>query len=390
MARRNILLVVENETVPNDTRVMWQARTLAALGHDVRIIAPTRPGLARKEHIDGVEVRRVRFPDEPRIGRHLVEYALGILRIGLAVEMANRRRPVDVIVTASPPDLLTLTGGLRRLRGCRLVFDHHDLSPELWIAQGGQAGGRVHRALLVAERYAVRMSDHVVSVNETYRDLLVSRTDAALEDVTVVMNGVGPAFHEGDHRLPVEAWPWETTVGYVASMAPQAGVEGAVQALKVAVDRGLDIGLVLAGDGPSAANAAALADSLGLAGRVEFLGRVPYEEVSGLLRSVDVGISPDAINPFTDASTMVKTLEYVAAGLPIVSNDLRETRRVCGEAAVYSERPDRLGDTLVALVQNPEQMAACAAAARDRAPGLGREQWIEPMLAALDLSPVVG
>jgi hypothetical protein len=53
------------------------------------------------------------------------------------------------------------------------------------------------------------------------------------------------------------------------------------------------------------------------------------------LSSADLGLSPDPKNAFNDICTMVKALEYMAFGLPVISFDLKETRVSTGEAAVY-------------------------------------------------------
>jgi hypothetical protein len=44
-----------------------------------------------------------------------------------------------------------------------------------------------------------------------------------------------------------------------------------------------------------------------------------------VLSTADIGLSPDPKNPFNDLSTMNKSMEYMAFGLPAVAFDLRET-----------------------------------------------------------------
>ena len=79
----------------------------------------------------------------------------------------------------------------------------------------------------------------------------------------------------------------------------------------------------------------ALRDELGLQDYLELPGRVPDETVIDVLSTADVGLSPDPKNPLNDVSTMNKTLEYMAFGLPVVAFDLKETRVSAGEAAIY-------------------------------------------------------
>ncbi len=73
---------------------------------------------------------------------------------------------------------------------------------------------------------------------------------------------------------------------------------------------------------------------------VTFTGRIPDADVSAILSTADVGISPDPKNPLNDLSTMNKTMEYMAFALPVVAFDLRETRVSAGDAAVYATPND--------------------------------------------------
>jgi glycosyltransferase involved in cell wall biosynthesis len=76
---------------------------------------------------------------------------------------------------------------------------------------------------------------------------------------------------------------------------------------------------------------------------VEFTGRAPDELVARILSTADIGLSPDPKNPLNDVSTMNKTMEYMAFGLPTVAFDLRETRVSAGDAAVYAT-PNEVDD----------------------------------------------
>ncbi len=59
---------------------------------------------------------------------------------------------------------------------------------------------------------------------------------------------------------------------------------------------------------------------------VRWVGSVPFEELPRYLKSVDVGITPYADTAFNRASFPLKTLEYLAAGKPVVSTDLPAVR----------------------------------------------------------------
>lgn len=87
----------------------------------------------------------------------------------------------------------------------------------------------------------------------------------------------------------------------------------------------LDVSLVLIGPVPPLANAHWL-DELRRRENVVWMGPQPFEALPGLLAQADVGLVPYADTPFNQASFPLKTVEYLAAGLPVVATDLAAIR----------------------------------------------------------------
>jgi glycosyltransferase involved in cell wall biosynthesis len=139
---------------------------------------------------------------------------------------------------------------------------------------------------------------------------------------------------------------------YIGVMGPQDGVDIVVRAAAIVVHElhRDDIAFTLIGSGDCFDDLVALRDQLGLAGHVEFTGRVPDELVARIMSTADVGLSPDPKNPLNDVSTMNKTMEYMAFELPVVAFDLHETRVSAGDAAVYAE-PNDVHDYAAAIVK---------------------------------------
>jgi glycosyltransferase involved in cell wall biosynthesis len=125
-------------------------------------------------------------------------------------------------------------------------------------------------------------------------------------------------------------------------MGPQDGVDLAVRAAAYVVHdlKRTDVSFTFMGSGDSYHDLVALRDELGLTDYLELPGRVPDETVLDVLSTADVGLSPDPKNPLNDLSTMNKTMEYMAFGLPVVAYDLKETRVSAADAAVYIESGD--------------------------------------------------
>ena len=70
-------------------------------------------------------------------------------------------------------------------------------------------------------------------------------------------------------------------------------------------------------------------------------------------------MNPDPKNPFNDASSMNKILEYMALGKPIVQFDLKEGRRSAAEASHYAAPNDDsdLARKIVDLLDDPDERA---------------------------------
>jgi glycosyltransferase involved in cell wall biosynthesis len=69
---------------------------------------------------------------------------------------------------------------------------------------------------------------------------------------------------------------------------------------------------------------------LGLADSVEFIGRVPQDQMGGVYRAADLMVYPSLCESFGFA-----LLEAMGHGLPIVAADTAVSREICGQAALY-------------------------------------------------------
>lgn len=372
MSSFRVLILVQNEPLPQDRHVWNQCRALTRAGYEVTVICPRGQERHQEsfERLDGVSIHRYRARlADGGVAGYAIEYGSALWSMRRLARRLARERPFDVVHACSPPDFLLLSMLSLRRRGARFIFDHHDLTPELFATRFGRAGGLVHRVTMLAERVAFRLADVVLSVNDSYRKVALTRGRRQPEDVLVVRTGPDltrfvattpdPALKRGKQHL----------LSYVGVMGPQDGVDHAVGALALLHRRRQDWHAIFMGDGEVLDEMRALAHTLGIGEAVEFTGWVEHDTVSRVLSTSDVCLAPDPKNPLNDVSSMIKISEYMAMSRPIVSYDLRESRVGAAEAAVYAAANDKadFARRIDELLDDPERRALMAAAGRRRA-----------------------
>ena len=357
-----ILIIVQNLPVPFDRRVWLECQALTSAGYRVAVVCPKGKGDPGYEVIDGVEIHRYRpyAPGGSKLS-FVAEYAYSFLATAWHTLKARRNGRFAVIQACNPPDIFWPIALAFRLERTKFVFDHHDLCPELFLSRFEHPPALPFKGLLWLERRTFRTARHVISTNESYRQIAIERGGKSPSDVTVVRTGPnpdrlkrGPADEElkrGRKHL----------VAYIGVMGPQDGVDIAVRAAGIIVrEFGRDdIAFTLIGSGDSYDELVALRDELNLQGHVEFTGRAPDELVTKIMSTASAGLSPDPKNPLNDVSTMNKTMEYMAFELPVVAFDLRETRISAQDAAVYAT-PNDVHEYAKALVGLLDDEAARA------------------------------
>lgn len=165
------------------------------------------------------------------------------------------------------------------------------------------------------------------------------------ESITVVPHFYDEGFYrprEGPAELdePISAL-------YVGALQDIKGVETLVRALAVLRRNGHDVELRIAGRGPLESQLRELADDLGVANAITWLGYVDHDELPDLYRSSDVFVYPGVIDePFGRVM-----LEALATHTPIVSADVGSMDYIVGPAGTLFEPgdPGSLADALETL-----------------------------------------
>ncbi|MGZ8938582.1 MAG: glycosyltransferase family 4 protein [Limisphaerales bacterium] len=353
-----ILIVVENLPVPLDRRVWQESCALRDAGYEVVVICPQMRGYtAPEEKLDGIQIYRHWISEEASgVGGFIREYASALWGEWRLAWKAWRRHKFRLIHLCNPPDLLFLVGAPFKLFGVRIIYDIHDLWPEMFEAKFGKRG-LLYWFVRIAERLTYACANVAIATNESVRRValerggmkpskaFVVRTAPKIGNVNVTPN---PELKKGRTYL----------AGYIGVMGNADGVNHIIEAADHIVHKmgRRDIQFLLMGSGPEFDRLVQLRDSKGLGEFIDLPGRVTNEFLFSALKTIDLGVSGDPKNSYNDGCTMNKVLEYMAFGKPQVSFDLVETRASAQDAAVYVSEPsaEKLGEAIVATLENAE------------------------------------
>lgn len=307
------------------TRVLW-------VDPPVSVATPARYRHGQRRRI-GPALRQ----QDPRLSRLTPVAAPGLSRPGVRqttwplvraqIGWALRRLRVrpHAVVAASLDDVLGGWG--KDVRAVLYGTDDYVAGAELM--------GCSPLRLLRDERRALRRADVVVAVSPSLRD----RWAGMGADPVLIPNGVDVAAYARveDAPLPPDVDLPQPVAGLVGQLSARIDI-GLVEAVAAA-----GVSVLLVGPHDSTWEPQRFA-ALVARPNVAWVGRQPFDALPSYLRLMSVGITPYRDTAFNRASFPLKTLEYLAAGLPVVSTDLPALRwldtdlvRVAGEPGGFAK-----------------------------------------------------
>ena len=358
--KRKVLIIVENMTVPLDFRVWKQARSLRDAGYEVTTLSP-KVGAYQKayEFLDGVHIyRHPTAKEAARPLEYVWEYASALFWEILFSWWIYLRRGFHVIQGCNPPDDIFLVALPFKLLGVKYIFDHHDVNPELYFSKY-ERKDLFYKILAWLEKATFRTSDVVMSTNNSYREIAMTRGGIAKDDVFVVRNGVelnrfkpvppNPALKGGKRFL----------VGYVGNMSAQDGLDILIEvALHLKNIGRREVHFTCVGGGPGLASLRKLVVDKHVEDMMTFTGRIPDGELLEILSTADVCVNPDKPCSMNSMSTMIKIMEYMALGKPIVQFEGTEGRFSAQDSSLYSDGDNQVVDfseKILWLLDHPDE-----------------------------------
>lgn len=327
----------------DDARVIREARSLAAVGHDVRVLALRSPDLPDIEERDGFTVRRV------------ADFTRASLRqpVRKLRERRTRERAMGAAVADSAPDLvhchdtntLDIGAPAARALGVPYVYDAHELYPDSLMQRPFQRSWAVQRYLRAAERRLIPGAAAVITVSDGHARVLRERYGVqpiivancpvlqAVADRTLLKRTLGLS-------------PETVVVLYQGAILPGRAVDELVDA----VTRVQGVHLVVQGSGDYEPAMRNRVEQRGIVDRVTFMGHLPHERLFLLTCGADIGtLFLDGITLNHKLTWPNRLFMFLMAGIAVAATDLP------GSAAVL--QPSGAG-----LLVAPGDVGAMAAA----------------------------
>ncbi len=339
-------------------RILEEARVLQKLGHQVTIIT-----YYLGHDLPDLEIVRTRptpWRADYEVGSSPHKFAFDVFLGWTGLKTILRRR-FD-IVHGHTHEGAFIGYFLSRLLRVPLLFDfqgsmtsemidHHFLNPE----------GPWYRWARLLELRINQLADVIVTSSQLGALLLERDFNCNARRVYPLPDCVDLDFFRPGVLTPEEVTarraalgipPGRPVVAYLGLLADYQGTPLLVRGARVLKQCGVDVHFLIMGF-PAVSHYRQMAADLGVADRVTFTGKVPYEEAPAHLALGDVAVAPK----LSATEGAGKILNYMAMSLPTVAFDTPVSREYLGALGVYARRtgdPVALADAILSLLNAPQ------------------------------------
>lgn len=197
------------------------------------------------------------------------------------------------------------------------------------------------------ESFVAREADAVLTLSQGLEEELITR-GAAPETLRQIPNSVDvDRFAEGssrnDIRKKLGIAPNAFVIGFIGSLTHYEGLDELVEAVAGLKAEGLDVTLLVVGDGPASIGLRHKAEMLGIDRRLIMPGKIPPASVPAYYDAVDCAAFPRRPSMLTDLVPPLKPLEAMAMGKVVLASNVGALSEMVrdGETGILFEKGDR-------------------------------------------------
>lgn len=289
---------------------------------------------------------------------YFVEYFIAMIHYFLTATRLYFKNRYLVFHVHNMPDFLVFAVLIPRIFGAKVILDIHDPMPEFYQSKFDVSEKAfIIRVLRFQERLSVWFANRIITANENFKDLFISRGTKA-EKITVIPNVPNPKIFASAVDVATDQ---EFTMIYPGTVAPRYGLNIAIQAVAQLKEEMPDLKLRIVGSfNDHTEELRQLADTLKVNDRVSFEPAVPIDQVSSLMRQSQIGVYPAIPDAHMAIATPTKVQEFIIVGLPVIASRIFVlTQSFSDQSILYFEPGEVSGlcDQLRRLYRQPNLRA---------------------------------
>lgn len=213
-------------------------------------------------------------------------------------------------------------------------------------------GNHVNEQVYERERYGMNAADHIITVSELTKKIVVEKYGIHPNKITVVHNGNTPAGNEGPNRftaLQQLKRDGKKVVLFAGRITIQKGVDYFIHAAKKVLEYNQGVYFVVAGSGDMEQQIIALTAQLGISQHFLFTGYYTLDEQANLFSLADVVVMPSVSEPFG-----IIPLESMSNGTPVIVSKQSGVAEVISHALkVDFWDTDETANKILAVLAHP-------------------------------------
>jgi glycosyltransferase involved in cell wall biosynthesis len=307
--------------------------------------------------------------------------------------------PFDVVIGTIPQPFSPLAPWIRSFTGkAKFVLEIRDLWPESIVATGqGSTNSLAYKGIGLVVRFLYRRSDQIIAVTDGIRNEIVETHGVQPDKVSVVRAGVDPESlksslekQEAKKRLGFDG---KFVATYLGTVGHAHGLDSMLEIANLLRTTHPEISLLVVGTGAKEQAIRKLVSDQGLE-NINILGQKPRSELPDILAASEIGLALLRPSEIFKTAVPTKIYEYMATGLPVLTNVAGETTRIINESKAGIALPEgsasALASQIIDLKSDPSQLESMSMAgtkyARDTSSWAVRaEEFEQVLLKAVEL-----
>lgn len=328
-------------------------------------------GLIRRFNLDGMEIIGIGVPYESKMGifSRLCSFFAFMIFANFAV---MKIRPIDIVfATSTPPTIVVPAMIVKWFRHVPFVLELRDIWPD-FVEQLNvlpKVPKIVFRMVDSAMKWAYRRADHVTTTTPGMTEIIARKGISRRKLGTILLGSKNEIFQESVEPHPLLDSPVlqnKFIICYIGSISYGYDLDRLLDVAALMRDSDPDVAFLVVGRGGDRDRLSRRIQNDNLK-NVVMGPAVEYRNVPNILMHVQVGYESSYPTSASDTAFDNKFYDYMAAGLPILTNydgDMRkflETHN-CGRLA---EEPEAAARQIREWVSNPKELARSSANARE-------------------------